>query len=274
MTEKDQSLYNSPLDYNNFFNTYFAPMRLFAAIGWEHPSAGGFLRINTALIGQMDMAEGFKDYDGKINTLYYILKAGIPTKWFLFEFGGSMEAIQTVYVVYDTETATEKTEEKHLLDLPFAFTAEAALHFTLPTKFNSRLSLTGQYASGVIKNRFGAFIPITSEKFGEIFQVKMTSLTLMSLNYTARFFDWFGSNFKASYFLRNDSETPNNYPYSTEINKKYRLGAELYGTLIFSPFSDLQIRLGGGAFLPSFGNVWSDGKVLWRVDFTAILGIF
>jgi hypothetical protein len=277
MTEKDQILYNTPLDYKDFFNTYFAPRRLFASLGWEHPSAGGFLQIKTSALVQMDMTEGFKDYDGKLNTGYFILKMGIPVKSLLFEIGGSMEASQTVHIIYDTDVegnATEQTEKKSPLEFPFAFMAEAALHWILPVKFNSRLSLTGLYASGVIKNRFGAFTPVTSKDFGEILQVKMTSLSIMSLNYTARFLDSFGANFKASYYMRNDLETPNNYPQFMESKNKNRLGAELYGTLIFSPFSDLQFKVGGGAFLPFLGDVWPDGRVLWRVNVTAVLAVF
>jgi hypothetical protein len=277
MTEKDQNLYNTSLDYNDFFKTYFAPKRLLAAIGWEHPSAGGFLRINTAILGQFDMTEGFNDYNGRLNTGYIILKAGIPIKRFLFEFGGSMEAFQSVRVIYDIDgegKITEKTEDKSLLDYPFAFTAEAGLHFMLPVKFNNRLSLTGLYASGVINDRFGAFIPVTAKNFGEIFQAKMTSLNVMSLGYTARFFNWFGANFNASYFMRNDLVTENTYPYSGAAKNKDRLGAEFYGILVFSPFSDLQFKFGGGAFLPSLGNVWSDERVIWRVDLSLILAIF
>jgi hypothetical protein len=277
MTEKDQELYNSPLNYNDFFNTYFAPMRLLAAVGWDHPSVGGFLRLNTSVIAQMDMTEGFKDYDGKLNTGYFVLKMGIPIKRFLFEIGGSLEASQFISVIEEKNEEgkiTEKTIEKSLFENPFSFTAQAGLHFMIPMKFNNRLSLTGIYSSGVIEDRFSAFTPVTSKNLGKIFQVKMTSLTVMSLNYAVRFTDSFGINFNSSYYMRNDLVTFNTYPFTSESKDNYRLGTELYGTVIASIFSDLQFRVGGGVFLPSLGNVWSDGKVLWRVDFTAILGIF
>lgn len=102
----------------------------------------------------------------------------------------------------------------------------------------------------------------------------MTALSVITLDYTARIIDSFGVNFTTSYFIRNDKVTLHNYPVSGDVTDNYFLGGELYGKLIWSPVSDLQIRFGGGAFLPALGNVWSGAKSPWKMDLTAIFAIF
>jgi len=255
MTDEDQALYDSALDYGDFFNTYFAPRRLLSSLSWEHPSIGEFLQLNTTLLGQFDMTKG----DGKYHNQYFIFKAGIPIGGFLFEAGGGVEAAQKII----------NNEFKY----KFAFSGEVGLYFTIPASFSSTISFTGRYTTGEINDLIGAFVPVTTKYSGEIFKAKMTGITVLGLDYSARFVDSFGFNFNALYFFRNDLVTANNYLTDGEITDKKLLGGELYGRFIWSPFSDLQLRLGGGAFFPSMGNVRKDGKPLWKIDIIALLAI-
>jgi len=265
MTAEDQKLYDSALDYGDFFNTYFAPGRFLASLSWEHPSVGNFLQLNTAVLGQLDMTKG----DGKYHNQYFILKAGIPIKGFLFEAGGSVEAAQVKKVNFTTDTQNNKVIDD---EFKLAFTGEVGLYLTLPVNFSNTLSFTGRYTTGAVNDLIGAFIPVTTKYYGEIFKAKMTGLTVMGLDYSARFIKSFGFNFSALYFISNDSVTANYFTADENTDNKL-LGGEIYAGFTWSPFSDLQLKVGGGAFLPSMGNVMKDGKTLWKINITAILAL-
>jgi len=257
MTAEDQMLYDSPLDYGDFFNTYFAPGRLLASLSWEHPSVGNFLQLNAAALGQIDMTKG----EGKYHNQYFIFKAGVPIKGFLFEAGGSVEAAQDKRVNLTAETASDEFTFK------LAFTGEVGFYLSVPANFSSTISFTGRYSTGMINDLVGPFIPVTVKSYGEIFKAKMTGLTMLGLDYSARFIKSFGFNFSALYFISNDSVT------ADENTNNKLLGGEMYAGFTWSPFSDLQLRLGGGAFFPSMGNVMKDGKTLWKIDIIAILAL-
>jgi hypothetical protein len=100
----------------------------------------------------------------------------------------------------------------------------------------------------------------------------MTGITILDLNYSARFLKSLGASLNLSYFIRNDFVTPNNFYIEESENKN--LGGEIFARIVWSPVSDIQLNLGGGAFFPSLGNVWSDEKVRWRIDLTAVLALY
>jgi hypothetical protein len=253
MTAKEQAAYNMPLDYNDFYNTYFAPPRLIGSLEWEHPSIGRLLHLQTSVTGQID----FSDAD-QYHSQYVILKAGIPAESFLFELGGSLEFAQNVLA-----------EESRFT---MAFAGMFGVFWTLPASFSSRLSFTGRIAGGRTDDFIGAFVPVTTRPFGDIFQCKLSGVTVIGLNYTARVSQAFGASVTASHFVRNDRGTFTGYPVTAESDG-YFLGTEFFARLIWSPFSDLQLNFGAGAFLPSLGNV-SDGSPLWRAELTAALAFY
>jgi len=267
MTGNDQAIYDSVLDYNDFFDTYFAPPRLLASLNWEHPSIAELLSLKIALAGQIDLT----DKDEKYHSEYFILKAGIPVKSFLIELGGSLELSQSTLPAALPEEAEDN-------QLAMAFAWSLGLFWTLPTSFNSRLSLVGNFAGGRTDDFIRAFVPVTTETFGNLLEAKLSGLTAIDLNYTARINRFLGTSLTASYFIRNDLGTFKGYPIigaadGTE-DDKYFLGAELYARLIWSPTSDLQLNLGGGAFIPSLGDAAPDEKARWRVELTAVLALF
>ena len=269
MTKHDQAVYESIIGYENFDdfrNTYFASRRLLASFDWEHPSIGEVISLKAALTGQVDFSQGadFSKKNERYHSEYFSLKAGIPVKRFLFELGGSLEAAQS--------TAEKAKDTLHTM----AFAFDMGIFWRLPTNINSRLSLTGSFASGTINNNdvVSAFVPITTTAYGDIFEAKLSGITVLGLQYTARLHRVIGTSLSASHFVRNDTETYRDYPVSAGKNSGHFLGTEFFGRLILSPVSDLQFNIGGGAFLPVIGDVSKEAKPLWRVELTAIWAIF
>ncbi|MCL1958894.1 MAG: hypothetical protein FWF68_04770 [Spirochaetes bacterium] len=257
MSESDETEFFEPLDYGDFSNTYFASKRLFASIGWEHPSLGELLHLNTAIIGQMDLNGAYTSY----NNEYAVVKIGIPIKNFLMEFGGSVEFSQ---VSFDDNNSDNNGNF-------ISFAGDIGLSLLFPSQYSSRLLLKGIIAGGKKdEDTSGAFTPITSDEYGYILKTRIAGLSVFSLNYLSKFNRFFSGSFTASYFVRNDLGTFYGYPIEAD-SKGYFLGLEPSVKFTWSPTSDLQFNLGGGAFLPSLGNAGKEEKVKWRVDLTVIM---
>jgi len=257
MNETDKANYLLPIDYSDFANTYFASKRMFASVGWEHPSIGEKVHLNTAIIGQIDL-NGIDSNIAKYHSEYVILKAGIPIGNFLMEFGGSVEFIETVADEIKFNTA---------------FAGEIGLFWLFPSKFNSRLSFKGTIASGQTDVGIGAFNPITAKEYGYVLKANIPGITVLSLNYSSKFSKTISGSFSASYFVRNDLGTFNSYPASKD-SKGYFLGPEASAQITWGPVSDLQLSLGGGVFLPFLGDAGPKENVKWRADLTIILSIY
>jgi len=254
MTQEEFISSKTPLDYSDFFGTYFASKRLAAAIGWEHPSLAEFMQLNTALIAQFDL----NGYDDSYNSQYLIVKGRIPVNNFTIEFGASVES-----VIRKTEGDSEP--------MKIAFAGEAGLLWLFPGEFNSMLSFNMKIAGGRIDGFCDAFVPITSKYYGNILQHKPAGLSILSISYSNRLSRALGASVNASYFVRNDLGTFDGYPLIIDSESTgHFLGAELSGRLIWSPVSDTQLSLSGGLFIPALGNAQPEQKIKWRVDLTAI----
>jgi hypothetical protein len=251
LNESDQSAFVTPLDYGDFSNTYFATKRVLSSIGWEHPSIGEFMHMNIAYVGQTDV----NGADTAYHSQYLILKAGIPINNFLMELGGSVEFSETL-------------AEENKFNMSYA--GDIGLFLLFPSKFNSRLSFTGTIAGGKISDSSDAFNPITAKEFGYILKANISGLSVFSLNYSSRFNNSLSGSFTASYFVRNDLGTFYDYPINGNSDG-YFLGPEASARITWSPASDLQFSLGGGAFFPLLGNAGPKEKIKWRIDMTVIL---
>jgi len=251
MSDDDLEGLSTQVNYDdNFFNNYFASKRMFASIGWEHPSIGEVMHLNTAVIAQVDLNGAKTNY----NSQYVILKAGIPINNFLLELGGSVEFSQTEENIFT------------------AFAGELGLFLLFPSKFNSRLSFTSLIASGIIDDSSGAFTPITGKEYGYILKAKIPGLSIFSLNYSSRFNNSLSGLFTASYFVRGDLATFSDYPVAAN-SEGYFLGPEASARITWGPALDLQFNFGCGAFFPSAGNAGSKEKTKWRVDLSVIMSI-
>jgi hypothetical protein len=250
LTQSEFEAQAVPFDFGDFINTYFAPKRLLASFDWEHPSIAELFSINASLIGQFDLS----DYKDKFHSQYLSLKIALPINKFLFEIGGSL-GISEVFPAKETN---------------ISFACNFGIFWTPPVSFNSRLLFTGYYASGM-SGDLTPFAPFTTRYFGNIFQVELKGLTILSLNYSVRLTNSFGASFSASHFIRNDLETFSGYPAGSD---GYFLGTELFARFIWSPYSDLQFNAGGGAFLPFLGDAGPNENLKWRIDLAAIFAIY
>ena len=249
MTDKDAEDIATEIDYSDFANTYFASKRIIAALGWEHPGLGGYLRSKFTFLAQFDnTGEG-------LNTQYFIAKLSLPITSFVFDLGGTLEL---------KELAGE---------VKTALAGEMGLSWMTPAPFDDRLALTGRTSSGSTE-AMSSFVPVTTVAQGSVLKPKITGLSTIALDYTARLAPTFGVSVSSTYFIRNDFITFMNYPVSEGDPMAYLMGNEFFGWLLWSPVSDLRINLGGGIFLPSMGNVAPDAYNLWRIELNVILALY
>jgi len=261
MTEDEYLYFDEPVDYNDFGNTYFAPARMIAALGWEHPSVGEALHLGISAIGQFD----FSDAEAPYNSQYIFIKAIVPKDSLVFKLGGSVGFFQT--------NVFDKEDNDNSIDVTgFSFAGEVGVSWLLPASFLSRLTLTGKYASGKEEDSYDAYNPITTQYMGNILNYRFSGLSVISLDYTARFAPSFGMAVNASYFIRNDLGTIKTYPVTLN-NEGYFLGPEANIRFLWSPVSDVRLDFGGGVFFPSLGDAGSDEPIRFKAELKLIIGI-
>jgi hypothetical protein len=249
MTAEESLSNNAPLDYGNFAETYFAPKRFLGALGWEH--LGGVVQARASVLGQFDFFG-----EKPLNSQYAVVKLTLPVTIFSFDLGGCFELLQN-----DGETGT-------------ALAAEAGIAVTPQTVFKNRLSLLARYFSGAGDGNAFAFVPFTGESQWNIFKVKFSGLSIITLDYAARLHPAFSAGLSSAYYIRNGLETYKGYPLSGEAGKGYALGNEFFARLLWSPASDLQASLGAGIFLPSMGNVAPNADNSWRAELNVVFSLF
>ena len=253
MTSKEMEAYVLELDYNDFVNTYFAPRRLLAALDWEHLSLGTamVMQAQVSLLGQFDLSG--KD---TLHSQYAVGKITFPFNLFSLNMGGSLELIQEGS------------------DFCTAFAAELGAALFLPIALQSRLSFLARYSSGGLGNSgMVAFKPLTAKTQGEILKAKLSGISMLSLEYLLRLHNAFSAGISSGYFIRNDLKTYSGYPALGENSKGYFLGNEFFAWVLWSPYSDFQLNLGGGLFLPSLGDAAPEADISWRVELNAILSL-
>jgi hypothetical protein len=246
MTFDDLAAFNEPVDYGDFFSTYFAPKRVITALGWEHPSFYEFLHIDTAIVAQFDLS-------GNYHSQYLIAAASIPISNYRIEFGGAVELSQGN-------------------EFGLGFAGALGFYWLFPGEFNSLVSFTGKFTGGGSDNLISPFTPITDKYYGFILKHKMSGLSILNIDYSARINQEFGASGGISYFIRSDLGTFSGYPLGG-VSEGHFLGPEIYGRLAWSPYSDLQVLFGGGAFFPALGNAGTE-SLRWRIELSASMVLF
>ncbi|MCL2043374.1 MAG: hypothetical protein FWG89_04460 [Treponema sp.] len=261
MTGAELKSYNAGLDWDD--NSYFAPSRMIAALGWEHPALREFMRVRAAVLGQFDLNQNANlanlDLSGYIplHSQYLAAKVTVPLGAFIFDLGGGLSLMQT-----------DGTWEGVALAGEFG----AAWHLTAP--FDSRLSVTGRITSGVTEDTgIRNFIPIAADFQGNVLKARIPGLSVITLDYLARPLQTLAASLTSSFFIMSDLGYTE-YPANIEGNTNYFLGTEIFGRALWSPYSDLQLNLGAGAFIPALGNVAQDADVLWRLELGVIFSIY
>ncbi|MCL2759322.1 MAG: hypothetical protein FWD22_03840 [Treponema sp.] len=233
---------------NDLKDDYFAPKRIIGAFDWEHLNLGP-LQFNTAVIGQFDLSEV------NLNSQYFTGKLTLPFQSASFNLGGCLELIQE----NDTQTT--------------AFAGVIGMQLFLPTPFKDSLSLIGRFSSGVFEDKdINVFIPITSIYMGNVFTEKLSGLSCLTLDYTFQLNKKLLFSVSSTYFILSDPDFYEGFPI-TEEKKGNFLGNEFFAKILWNPYSDLQLNLRGGAFLPSLGNAAPDNGTKWRLEFNVIFGL-
>jgi len=214
---------------------YFAPSRILAAIDWEHQGIGELVYARLSLLGQFD------PFGAELYSQYIIGKLIVPFKVLAFSLGGCLEFM---------ETPKNKS---------MAFAAEFGATLRAASQ---GLSLLARYSSAE-SGSMAAFLPVTANAQGQILKAKLSGLSMVSLDYTARLARTFTVSLTPTYFFLSDFKNASGN----------LLGAELFGAFYWSPLPDVSVNLGGGAFLPSFGNVTPEGKAIWRVELNLVLSL-
>jgi len=236
MTENEYRANNTELNYGDFANSYFAPRRVLAAVDWEHQGLGEKVITRLSLLSQFDFTKE------KLHSQYLAGKAIIPYGVFGFNFGGCFELIEVNNEINP------------------AFALEAAAAWRNPVHY---LSLGVKYTSGK-SDMLAAFLPLTTNTQGHILEPKLSGLTMLALDYTARLNETFSVGLYPAYFILNGSDS----------NDKNMLGGEIYTALYWSPAPDIGIIFGGGAFMRSLGNVAPDEETNWRLELNVVLSLF
>jgi len=255
MTQNDRDIYNAPLIKGDFLSSYFAPPRIIISMDWNHPSISEFIQLNTALSAQFDMSHKVE----RLHSQYFTFRAATNFKKFLVIGGGSIEASEI-------KGANEA--------IRLGIAGELGFYIPLHFKIDGQLSLKARYGSGNTGKPFYAFTPVTTSYYGEIFKLGISGHTMLDVTYSARLFKTVGASFTVSYFIRNDLKTPNSYIITgTDMGNKL-LGTEIFSKVVWSPFSDMQLNLGVGAFIPPFGNNWPDRRSIWKVNLTTLIALY
>jgi len=225
--------------------------QILSAVEWEHPAVLDLFSLKAAYTG--NMTNPFSSPNDAFNSHFFTLKAGLPISSFIIELGAVHEWTETL-IQNDAPVYSQ------------ALAAELGFYWTVPTPFTSRLSF-------IVRTAIGPFVPVSPKTYGEIFTANLSGITIVTADYTARFLRQLGAGVTLSYFIRNDLQTPNSFTISAPGNNGYLLGGEITSRVVWSPFSDLQFILGGGAFFPAMGNNWPNVNPLWRINLTLIFAI-
>jgi hypothetical protein len=252
MTAADLTDYETEFDFADFADTYFAPSRVVFAVDWKHPGLLELIRLQTALIGQFDLAD---DKDARFHSQYLAGKAALPYNQFIFEAGAALEMAQAME------------------DTFFSFAGELGVKWMLPTSFTDQLHFMGRFSNGTSENggSLVAFVPITTEPQGYVLNEKFSGLSMLQLEYVARLHQTLSVSIADSYFLLSDLGTYQGMPSGKD---GHLLGNEVYVSATWVPLSDVQVKAGGGVFLPSLGNADKEADPMWRLDISLVLAVF
>ena len=256
ITEAEEAAWAEPLDGSRP-RSYFASRRLLAALGWEHPGIAELLSLRTALILQCDLRPAADLAGGpRFHSGYLAASAYLPL--------GDMWSASAGAVL--EAALSSKTAEGGALENGVALAGEAALSFFPPTDFPDRVTLLGRFSSGSA-GPFAAFVPVTTEPQGRILRAKLSGLSMIRASWEARLHRSFTLTAEASSFMSAAESGGNGEGVRV-------LGTEFFAEALWSPLSDLQLRLGGGAFAPALGNASPGDPLRWRVKLDLLLAVY
>jgi hypothetical protein len=250
MTDDESKSINDVLDFNNFVNTYFAPRRVLSSLGWVHPSLGGNINMQAAILGQFDLTSA------ALHSQYVTARIAFPAGNFIIDVGGCFELM----------------EASGVFDIALA--AGMGLTYMRPTRLEKHIALKGYFSSGVTGDSIGAFQPLTTITQGNLLQAKLSGLSVISLDFLGRLIHTLSTRLTASHFVRSDLGTYASYPVMGTSGGGFFMGTEFFGSLLWGPSSDFFINLGAGVFLPSLGNAAPKADMLWKVELNVTISLY
>jgi hypothetical protein len=247
MTGRDAVEHAKPPD-----EIYFASRRVLLSAQWENPGLGPASSLALGFLGQTDVNSKDEDLHSQYLSARYGLK--LPR-------GFGLEAL----------AALGRGERNG--EAVFFFAGGGGLTWSPPSAWDDGISLRGLYSSPKVNDRVVAFIPVNSLPRGQVFGPALGGLSVVRAGYTLRPLRGLSLGAEGSYFIRVDTES---FQDTRDELKEdgYFLGAEVFGTALWTPLPDLALSVGGGAFFPGLGNAFSpDADVRWKAVIKFIVSL-
>ena len=243
MNASDSFIYSDP-------DKYFASSRLAGGIIWEKTSifdTQGSIWLDG--IFQIDL----NDADSKIHSQYVAAKYSTPlAPAFSLECGAAAEILE----VSDLEPQV-------------AFAASADLMWLYYGGIPGMLSLGGRFSTGVLKDTFAAFTPLTGGAQGKVLRPNLSGAALLQADYTFRPAPGLFAELFAAYLFRTDKTSFSDAGIDQKSDSPM-LGAEIYLGVSWAPVSDFVLSAGGGIFVPQTGMAFTDNAdIKYRLELTA-----
>jgi hypothetical protein len=229
----------------------FAGRRLIAALGWETPSLFGSsqgLALN--FLTQFDLNGAEESLDSRYLSFKFTFS---PLPLVYGRLGGALGFTER-------REAGERAGETSLA-------LDAGLDWALPGRLEDALSFRLLWASG---SWLGTFRSVTLLSPSNLLSAGMGGLGALRTAYTARVKENLSLTLDGRYLFREDTEIIDTLP----LTGGRALGAELYGSLVWVPLSDISVVWGGGAFFPGLGDaVQKDAAPRWKTMLTLVFSL-
>jgi hypothetical protein len=251
MNSRDTAKYAVPFHYGEMWDTYFASRRVLVSASGEFTDLTPHTTLAVNALGQFDVNPEALSGESPLNTQYLsVLYTASPLRSLTLIGGGVVGAAQG-----------ETDSQLH-------FAATLGVEWEVPGALQDMLQGEFLWTSGAGSEGaaagFTGFMPVSSITKGQVYTPKVSGIMTAKAQYSARLGRSFAVSMEGTYFIRTDENTLDGTEYLPPMERF--LGGELFGSLIFAPVSDFMITLGGGAFFPSWGNVFEkDAPLRWKL---------
>jgi len=228
---------------------YLAPSRVFFDLSLQSPVLIPSAALSLDLIGQFDLRSG----DDSLHSQY--LSAGLA-KNLARDF--SVKALAALALA-----------EPGSGDAEFSSALDAELSWLMPKGPADRLYLGGLWASG--SGGLGLYRPIIAPTAGKVFSPDVPGFAVARGGYFIRLRQTLSADLSGRLFLRLGEGA---FEGSLEgANEDAYIGAELYGSAVFAPTSDVSFVIGTGVFIPNEAAVVPDSGVRFLATATAVISL-
>jgi hypothetical protein len=255
MSSGDAERYVLPPDYGDS-DTWFASRRVLASVTGEFADLTPRTSLTLNALAQFDVNGGEYSGEYRLHTQYLTARYGV-------------RLLETLGL---TGTAVVGLAENRENEGLFHFAAALEMDWETPGSLRDMVQMEFRWSSGEVNDRIRPFMPLNASVQGQVFTPKLSALMTAKGKYTARLHRNFSAAAEGTYFIRTDGKTLSGAEYPPSDNRL--LGGELYGMLVWAPVSDLMLRVGGGAFFPGVGNVFTaEAPVRWKISAGIVLSL-